>query len=81
MHVVKIKIVHAAWLRDNTWPPGAVAPDPDDILLDNEPASEPLQSYPPLSTPATEYSSGVTTPWMAVNREDAKMESGSGTTV
>ncbi|KAF8238849.1 hypothetical protein L208DRAFT_1049139, partial [Tricholoma matsutake] len=29
-----IKIVHAAWLRDNTWPLGAVAPEPDDILLD-----------------------------------------------
>ncbi|KAJ7765067.1 hypothetical protein DFH07DRAFT_719449, partial [Mycena maculata] len=25
-----IKIIHAAWLRDQTWPVGLVAPEPDD---------------------------------------------------
>ncbi|KAJ4478309.1 hypothetical protein J3R30DRAFT_3290194 [Lentinula aciculospora] len=29
-----IKIVHCAWIRDETWPSGAVAPDPDDILVE-----------------------------------------------
>ncbi|KIY49384.1 hypothetical protein FISHEDRAFT_15941, partial [Fistulina hepatica ATCC 64428] len=27
-----IKVVHAAWLRDNTWPIGMYAPEPDDVL-------------------------------------------------
>ncbi|KAK0230991.1 hypothetical protein IW262DRAFT_1453914 [Armillaria fumosa] len=27
-----IKITHAAWIRDNTWPSGAMAPGPDDEL-------------------------------------------------
>ncbi|KAK0498583.1 hypothetical protein EDD18DRAFT_1104102 [Armillaria luteobubalina] len=27
-----IKITHAAWIRDNTWPSGAMAPEPDDEL-------------------------------------------------
>ncbi|KAJ7490437.1 hypothetical protein B0H11DRAFT_1625793, partial [Mycena galericulata] len=27
-----IKIIHAAWLRDQTWPMGAIAPEPDDEL-------------------------------------------------
>ncbi|KAF9481817.1 hypothetical protein BDN70DRAFT_991561 [Pholiota conissans] len=27
---VLIKITHAAWLRDNTWPAGIVAPDSDE---------------------------------------------------
>ncbi|KAF8076572.1 hypothetical protein FPV67DRAFT_1393301, partial [Lyophyllum atratum] len=30
-----IKVIHAAWLRDDTWPAGAVAPEPDDILPDD----------------------------------------------
>ncbi|KAF9057956.1 hypothetical protein BJ165DRAFT_1521290 [Panaeolus papilionaceus] len=25
-----IKLLHAAWMRDDTWPPGAIAPDSDD---------------------------------------------------
>lgn len=62
IHVVKIKIVHAAWLRDNTWPLGAVAPEPDDILLDGEPSSEP-KSYPPLFMSGTE-------PCLAVNLDE-----------
>ncbi|KAF5390634.1 hypothetical protein D9757_002638 [Collybiopsis confluens] len=27
-----IRIVHCAWIRDETWPVGAVAPEPDDVL-------------------------------------------------
>ena len=27
----KIKIVHAAWIRDHTWPVGLEAPEPDDV--------------------------------------------------
>lgn len=31
--LIKLKIIHAGWLRDpSTWPPGAIAPEPDDIL-------------------------------------------------
>ncbi|KAL0949361.1 hypothetical protein HGRIS_009430 [Hohenbuehelia grisea] len=26
-----VQVLHAVWLRDDTWPPGASAPDPDDI--------------------------------------------------
>jgi len=83
MHVVKIKIVHAAWFRDHTWPADAVAPEPDDILLDNEPSVEPAQSYLSLSTSWTEHLSGVTTPCLTVNRDDVKLDdeqSASGTT-
>jgi len=76
-----IKIVHAAWLRDDTWPPGGVAPEPDDVapdsddmLLDNEPPPKPSQFYPPLSVPITEGSSSVTTPWLTVNRDDGKLD-------
>lgn len=36
----KIKVVHASWVRDDTWPAGLRAPEPDDELPDellNEP--------------------------------------------
>jgi hypothetical protein len=56
-----IRIIHSAWLRDpDTWPPGAVAPEPDDVW--EEVSSNPIRIYP---APA-EYPSGVTTPWTAV---------------
>ncbi|KAL0570095.1 hypothetical protein V5O48_011870 [Marasmius crinis-equi] len=29
-----IKIIHCAWVQDETWPSGAIAPEPDDILED-----------------------------------------------
>ncbi|TFK71787.1 hypothetical protein BDN72DRAFT_764297 [Pluteus cervinus] len=29
-----IKLLHAAWLRDSTWPAGAEAPQTDDIMTD-----------------------------------------------
>ncbi|THV08372.1 hypothetical protein K435DRAFT_771891 [Dendrothele bispora CBS 962.96] len=29
-----IKIIHSAWIRDDTWPTGAIAPEPDDVLPD-----------------------------------------------
>jgi hypothetical protein len=68
-YVVKIKIVHAAWLRDDTWPPGGVAPEPDDeapdsdeMILDNKPPPKFSEPYPSLSAPLTECSSSVTTP-------------------
>jgi hypothetical protein len=69
MHVVKIKIVHAAWLRDDTWPTGAAVPESDDILLENESLPQP---YPP------ECSSGVTPPWLAVNLDDVKLDDEEG---
>jgi hypothetical protein len=57
----QIKILHAGWLRDpDTWPPGAVAPEPDDVM--DDPST--FQSVP---TVPYEYSSGVTTPWIAAN--------------
>ncbi|KAG6854883.1 hypothetical protein C0991_012073 [Blastosporella zonata] len=54
-----IKILYAAWLRDDTWPVGAVAPEPDDVLPNNNMSPETL---PPLPSP---WSSGATTPWLA----------------
>ncbi|KAJ7284002.1 hypothetical protein C8J57DRAFT_1498987 [Mycena rebaudengoi] len=62
-----IKIIHSAWLRDDTWPPGAVAPEPDDELppninhFDGADALNPHATYP---------SSGMTTPWLLVEDED-----------
>ncbi|KIK67955.1 hypothetical protein GYMLUDRAFT_145114, partial [Collybiopsis luxurians FD-317 M1] len=29
-----IKIIHCAWVRDETWPVGAAAPEPDDVLAE-----------------------------------------------
>ena len=70
MHTVKVKIVHAAWARDNTWPPGAVAPESDDILLDNEPPSDLPQPCPPLPTPAAGCSPGILNDGQSGRRED-----------
>ncbi|KAF5387726.1 hypothetical protein D9615_000552 [Tricholomella constricta] len=56
-----IRVIHAAWVRDDTWPAGAVAPEPDDVLPGTPPA--PLIS---------EYSSGATTPWLASNHGDVE---------
>ncbi|KAJ7781065.1 hypothetical protein B0H16DRAFT_1298520 [Mycena metata] len=55
-----IKIIHSAWLRDQTWPAGAAAPEPDDELLppDLPPA--------PIIHPASATSSGISTPWTLV---------------
>ena len=75
-----MKVVHAAWLRDNTWPAGAVAPEPDDILLDDEPPLELPLTALTLRTPLTEQSSGVTTPWMVVNGQDIKLDEEENTT-
>ncbi|KAJ7094596.1 hypothetical protein B0H15DRAFT_830141 [Mycena belliarum] len=58
-----IKIVHSAWLRDQTWPQGAVAPEPDDELPDVPPA--------PIIHPASATSSGISTPWTLVD-DDAR---------
>lgn len=46
---VKIKIIHAAWLRDRTWPAGAVAPEPDDVLPNGP--SVPIPSFQSMSIP------------------------------
>lgn len=32
---IKIKVVHASWVRDETWPMGMQAPEPDDELPDD----------------------------------------------
>ncbi|KAH8830365.1 hypothetical protein DL96DRAFT_1592612 [Flagelloscypha sp. PMI_526] len=47
-----IKIIHAAWMQDNTWPVGRVAPEPDDVLLNPSPHIHTM-------------SSETTDPWMA----------------
>jgi hypothetical protein len=58
-YVVKIKIVHAAWLRDpDTWPPGAVAPESDD-LEETTLSTRPIQIQS-MSTPGN--SSGRSPP-------------------
>ncbi|KAF9464380.1 hypothetical protein BDZ94DRAFT_1161945 [Collybia nuda] len=53
-----IKVTHAAWIRDQTWPMGAVAPEPDDILFDDE-TSATIAQTPSLQASMTEYSSGA----------------------
>jgi hypothetical protein len=56
-----IKIIHAGWLRDpDTWPPGAVAPEPDDVLDD-------IAVFQPNDRIPTELSSDGTTRWTVVN--------------
>ncbi|KAJ6598895.1 hypothetical protein DFH09DRAFT_17957 [Mycena vulgaris] len=56
-----IKIIHSAWLRDQTWPAGATAPDPDDELGDAPPA--------PIIHPASAPSSGISTPWTLIDAD------------
>ncbi|KAF7301832.1 hypothetical protein MIND_00749000 [Mycena indigotica] len=51
-----VKIVHAAWLRDNTWPAGAIVQEDDE--LDPPPA--------PVLAPTSAPSSGISTPWTQV---------------
>ncbi|GLB33974.1 hypothetical protein LshimejAT787_0108580 [Lyophyllum shimeji] len=56
-----VKVIHAAWLRDGTWPAGAVAPEPDDVLPDDLSTS--------LVDPSiTGQSSAVTAPWMVAHK-------------
>ncbi|KAF9488617.1 hypothetical protein BDN71DRAFT_1403016 [Pleurotus eryngii] len=43
---VVVRIVHAAWLRDSTWPANAQAPEPDDELPPD--ADTTKQATPPL---------------------------------
>lgn len=62
-----MQIIHAGWIRDpDTWPVGAVAPEPDDIL-DAEvlPVQRPVCSTLP-GVASAECSSEVTSPWMPV---------------
>jgi len=59
-----IKIIHSAWLRDQTWPAGAAAPEPDDEL---EPPDPPPA---PIILPASATSSGISTPWTLVDEPD-----------
>ncbi|KAJ7129483.1 hypothetical protein C8R44DRAFT_776904 [Mycena epipterygia] len=61
-----IKIVHSAWVRDQTWPAGAAAPEPDDELPDVLPA--PTPTIYPTSAP----SSGISTPWTLVDPDDER---------
>ncbi|KAJ7068458.1 hypothetical protein C8F01DRAFT_1118253 [Mycena amicta] len=51
-----VKLVHAAWIRDNTWPAGAIVPEDDE--LDPPPA--------PILMPTSAPSSGISTPWTPV---------------
>ncbi|KAF7292291.1 hypothetical protein HMN09_01212700 [Mycena chlorophos] len=49
-----VKIVHAAWVRDQTWPAGAVVQDDDELDVLPPPAPKLV----PISAP----SSGISTP-------------------
>jgi hypothetical protein len=71
----KIKIIHAAWLRDpDTWPPGAVAPEPDDVLEDLEPPPFPIRMYSSVHMAPTECSSSITSPWTAASVIDPMVD-------
>jgi len=61
-----IKIIHSAWLRDQTWPAGEAAPEPDDELLQQQPDLPPA----PIIQPASGASSGISTPWTLVGDGD-----------
>ena len=52
----KVKIAHAAWLRDRTWPVGMEAPDSDEKPSDERPDDSPLtiQFVPSAMTNPTE---------------------------
>ncbi|KAJ7180272.1 hypothetical protein C8R43DRAFT_870859 [Mycena crocata] len=63
-----IKIIHSAWLRDQTWPAGATAPEPDDELPDVPPA--------PIIHPTSATSSGISTPWTLVGDDDEREVAG-----
>ncbi|EEB86773.1 hypothetical protein MPER_16145, partial [Moniliophthora perniciosa FA553] len=41
-----VKIIHCAWVRDDTWPAGAVAPDSDEVLQDASTTEWLLGSHP-----------------------------------
>ncbi|KAL4265047.1 hypothetical protein AB1N83_000278 [Pleurotus pulmonarius] len=43
---VVVRIIHAAWLRDSTWPANAQAPEPDDELPPD--ADTTKEAIPPL---------------------------------
>ncbi|KAF8969452.1 hypothetical protein BDZ97DRAFT_245240 [Flammula alnicola] len=69
-----IKIIHAAWLRDKTWPVGMEAPDSDDDQQagDAPPANVPdnptsAQTVPIPSITSTEVMETMA-PWMLINR-------------
>ncbi|KAJ7368481.1 hypothetical protein DFH08DRAFT_947393 [Mycena albidolilacea] len=64
-----IKIIHSAWLRDQTWPAGEVAPDPDDELLPDLPPAPTIQ-------PASATSSGISTPWTLVGPPEEGRDEG-----
>ncbi|KAG5648910.1 hypothetical protein DXG03_000259 [Asterophora parasitica] len=65
-----IRVIHAAWVRDDTWPKGAVAPEPDDVLT-GPPVTH---IYSPI---ATEYPSSATTSRLASNDDDADADDNS----
>ncbi|KAF4575081.1 hypothetical protein EYR36_006437 [Pleurotus pulmonarius] len=44
--VLQVRIIHAAWLRDSTWPANAQAPEPDDELPPD--ADTTKEAIPPL---------------------------------
>ncbi len=54
--------MHSAWLRDQTWPVGALAPEPDDELLLPDVPLPPA----PVIEPASATSSGISTSWTLV---------------
>ncbi|KAK7061910.1 hypothetical protein R3P38DRAFT_3251280 [Favolaschia claudopus] len=66
---MKIKIVHLSWMRDQTWPSGEVAPEPDDELVEPPPA--------PIIQPTSATSSGISTPWTLVGEENDREVEGS----
>ncbi|KAF7355471.1 hypothetical protein MSAN_01463900 [Mycena sanguinolenta] len=67
---VQIKIIHASWLRDETWPANQVAPEPDDELPPELLVSELPLPPAPVIQPTSATSSGISTPWTLVGGED-----------
>ncbi|KAF8897708.1 hypothetical protein BD779DRAFT_1667638 [Infundibulicybe gibba] len=69
--VDQIKIIHAAWIHDDTWPVGTVVPDSDDTLPSVPPV---LAQFYPIITAATDQTSGASTPWAVMHRSDGMLE-------
>ena len=68
----KIKIVHASWHRDKTWPTGSLAPSSDDVLAVDE--LEAVSGLMPSHIPLTGQSSGATTPWLVIDTTEVKLD-------
>lgn len=72
LHLHKIKIVHASWLQDGTWPAGMEAPSSDDQTErqgTSGSTSDPPEHIQPIrSISSTDIVESRTSPWMVAKQ-------------